>query len=269
MQNRVRETAVAGMFYPADPKELEDQLKMMIPREDTREEVLGIISPHAGFVYSGSAAGLAYGGAKIPDSVVIMGVAHGPIMEEFGIEDAVSWETPLGQVPVDVDMAAKILEEGNGLFALRSGINSREHSIEVQVPFLRYLNPEVRILPVLVSTHDMSRIKEAGRVLADVLGGSGVLMVASTDMSHYVSVKEAEEKDSLAINEIKALNPEGLMEVVIRHRISMCGVAPTALLLTAARELGATGSHLVCYTHSGKVSGDLDQVVSYASFTVS
>lgn len=268
ISDRVREPVVAGMFYPENPRSLEDQLRMMIPSREDHQEVLGIICPHAGYVYSGSCAGKVYGQIRVPRTAVIMGVAHGPVFEKFGIEDADRWDTPFGPVPVNRGMAENLLERGRGLFEIRAGINSNEHSIEVQLPFLRFLNEEVQIVPILVSTHDLDQIKQAARILAGVIKDYPALMVASTDMSHYISAQKAEEKDALAINEIKALNPDGLMEVVTRNRISMCGVAPTTLLITAARQMGARSSTLVHYTHSGEVSGDFDQVVSYAGFTI-
>jgi AmmeMemoRadiSam system protein B len=145
-----------------------------------------------------------------------------------------------------------------------------EHSLEVQVPFIQAINPEARILPITISSQDPDALMTGGREIADTLlsGPGTVLLVASTDMSHYVDADSAAEKDRLAIDRILALDAAGLFETVMHHRISMCGVAPTVMLLSAAIEAGATVSETVEYTHSGKVSGDDREVVAYLSMLV-
>lgn len=264
-----REPVVAGMFYPSDPTVLQTQLGQYILDQQPKEKAIGIVSPHAGYMYSGACAGKVFGKIVIPGRVIIIGVNHSGWGENFAVDGSESWYTPLGEVKLDQAFCQN-LSENSRHFVIDSIAGQREHSLEVQVPFVKFLNPEARIVPLTISSSDISDLTESGHELAAVIDNpSDTLLVASTDMSHYISAEKARKLDRMAIDKILALDPPGLLEVVKANEISMCGVAPTVIMLTAALALGAEKAELVEYTNSGEVSGDFRQVVGYSSLLVS
>jgi AmmeMemoRadiSam system protein B len=240
----------------------------MITFAEDRKKVIGLISPHAGYVYSGGCAGKGFGAVEVPDHVIILGVNHRGMGASFAVDGNDSWNTPLGDAVVDKELAQQLVE-GSEIFEIDSHAGAMEHSLEVQVPFVQYLNPGAKILPVTISSGNPDRLMEGGREIARLIEGrSDILIVASTDMSHYIDADTAKVLDGKAIDAILALDPEALFNVVMRERISMCGVAPTTMMLSAALELGAETAEVVQYTNSGEVSGDFYQVVGYVSMTV-
>ena len=264
----IRKPSVAGMFYPGDRQTLQAELDRLIKMSDTPKKVMGLVSPHAGYVYSGGCAGRGFGLIEIPDSVIIIGVNHRGSGESFAVDGHDSWNTPLGDCPLDELLRSKLVEKSD-VFTVDNLAGLEEHSLEVQVPFIQALNPRARILPVTVSSMDMGRLLQAGREIGQLVKEQPpVLMVASTDMSHYIDAETADMEDHKAIDKITGLDPEGLFEVVMERRISMCGVSPTVIMLKAALEAGASQAEIVEYTHSGKVSGDYNQVVAYLSMIV-
>lgn len=256
------------MFYPGDRQTLLDELGRLIQVSDTRKKVKGLVSPHAGYVYSGGCAGRGFGQIEIPDSVIIIGVNHRGSGEPFAIDGHDSWNTPLGDCELD-EMLRRKLVENSDVCVIDNRAGLEEHSLEVQVPFIQVLNPGARILPITVASMDMFSMMQAGREIGRLLKENpSVLMVASTDMSHYIDAETADAEDHKAIEKITALDPVGLFDVVMERRISMCGVSPTVIMLQAALEAGASQTEIVEYTHSGKVSGDYNQVVAYLSLIV-
>lgn len=264
----VRRPAVAGSFYPGSKASLEKELSRYITAAEEKKKVIGLISPHAGYVYSAGCAGKGFGSIEVPDCVIIMGVNHRGMGHSFAVDGNDYWNTPLGDAPVDKELGEK-LAEGSGVFKIDSNAGAMEHSLEVQVPFVQYLNPNARILPITISSMDLERLLTGGKEIAQLIKGrDDVLLVASTDMSHYISAEEARIEDQKAIDKILAMDPEGLFKTVVRENISMCGMAPTTMMLSAAIELGARTPELIQYTNSGEVSGDYYQVVGYLSMTV-
>jgi AmmeMemoRadiSam system protein B len=177
---------------------------------------------------------------------------------------------PLGPVPIERSLTVCILR--NSEVIVDDDIaHLQEHSLEVQVPFLQFLQKNLKIVPIVVSHVSYEICQQAAHDLATAIReyGEPVLMVASTDMTHYESRRSASTKDHLALERIQALDPQGLYETVVGNRISMCGIMPTTITLLAALELGATRAELVRYTDSGEVSGDTDQVVGYAGLVIS
>lgn len=263
----VRRPAVAGMFYPGDRGTLEHDLGRMVDRSGD-QRVLGLISPHAGYVYSGGCAGKGFGRIMVPDDVIILGVNHSGFGHPFAVDGNESWQTPLGHATLAEELKEKLVQKSK-IFAVDSVAGSQEHSLEVQVPFIQYLNPQARILPITVSSMDLSQLVAAGKELASVLHEhQDLLMIASTDMSHYISADNARKKDQRAIDSILALDPEGLFNTVVNEHISMCGMGPTVIMLTAALEAGATQAEVIEYTNSGETSGDFNKVVGYLSMIV-
>lgn len=264
----IRRPVVAGQFYPGSKSSLERELSEMIPVSTEKKKVIGLISPHAGYVYSGSCAGKGFSVVEVPDRVIVLGVNHRGMGHDFAVDGNDSWNTPLGDVPLDKELSTRLVEKSE-IFAIDSGAGSMEHSLEVQVPFIQYLNPDAKILPITIGSHNLDKLIRGGKEIARTIEGmEDVLIVASTDMSHYIDAETAKVQDQKAIDKILAMDPSGLFNTVSRERISMCGMAPTTMMLSAALELGAKKSEVLQYTNSGEVSGDYNQVVGYVSMTV-
>lgn len=264
----VRQPAVAGMFYPGDSHGLKREVSEYIQFSGQKRKVIGLIAPHAGYVYSGACAGKAYGRVTLPDSIVILGVNHRGPGYPFAVDNHQYWDTPLGQAKVDLELGQRLTEQSK-IFRLDNNAGRQEHSLEVQVPFIQVLKPEATILPITISSANLDDLMTAGTELGELLEKEEhIMMVASTDMSHYIDADTARVMDHKAIEKITALDPGGLFKVVVKEDISMCGVAPTVIMLAAALKMGAQQAEIVEYTHSGKVSGDNRQVVGYASALV-
>ena len=266
----VRRPAVAGYFYPKKADELRSMIKRMVDPQAKKEKARAVVSPHAGIIYSGPVAGAVYSSVILPERFVLLGPSHRGQRSVFGIMKKGSWQTPLGEVPLDSELAESLLRYSS-LVRVEESAHEEEHSLEVQLPFIQFLSPGFSIVPVCVSpVADYAALEELGKSLAGAIRESGrdVLVVASTDMSHYVSQEMAREKDFLAIDRILALDARGLYEVVQEEDISMCGFQPTTAAILAAKELGAGRADLIRYMTSGDTSGDFDQVVGYAGLRI-
>jgi AmmeMemoRadiSam system protein B len=226
--------------------------------------------PHAGYVYSGAIAGETFARVQIPSRIVIIGPNHHGVGHPAAVFPAGSWLTPLGEAAVDGELADLLLAECPGLSADPSA-HRFEHSLEVQVPFIQILNPQAAIVPICLGHLCLEDLLAIGKALGKVLTrfGQNVLLVASTDMTHYEPGDIARGKDRLALDRVLAIDPEGLYRTVCERRISMCGFMPTVMMLAAATELGATTARLVRYGNSGDVTGDQTEVVGYAGVIVS
>ena len=264
-----RAPAVAGQFYPGSRAALEHVLAQLIPAVDHKRQVLGVMSPHAGYVYSGAVAGLTYAGIEIPREVVILGPNHRGVGHQAAVFHRGNWETPLGNVPIAEELADAVLAScpSTGADTLA---HRYEHSLEVQVPFLQSIAMELAIVPVCIGRLSLDTLLALGDGLATALSVRPrlPLIVASTDMTHFESGPEAKRKDHLALQYVLSLDPEGLYRIVRDNRISMCGVLPTVVMLRAALALGATAAELVAYANSGDVTGDQREVVGYAGVIV-
>ncbi len=260
---------VADRFYPGDPTRLRQTLDKLIPDVQERRQAKAVIAPHAGYVYSGGVAGETFARVEIPETVVILGPNHHGHGEPvaLGTED---WAMPMGKVGFAVDLAGNILSDSEVITADNLA-HKYEHSLEVQVPFLQYFQNRLAIVPIVVSHISLNECQRAALEIARAVKAYDreVLLVASTDMTHYESRHNASIKDHLALNHILNLDPQGLYNTVVTNRISMCGVIPTTIVLLAAMELGAVKAELVRYTDSGEASGDTSQVVGYAGLVIS
>lgn len=260
--------AGAGKFYQSDKKILENELQQMVRPAENRQKVLGLLAPHAGYVYSGACAGQGYGRVALTETVIILGVNHRGGGPGLAVDGNDYWETPLGNVEVNSELRSRLLG-ASGLFQLDSDAGRLEHSLEVQVPFIQYASPGSRILPIVVAAHRLGDLLAAGGEIAALFKENrDLMMVASSDMSHYIAAARARELDFKAIDRMLLLDAEGLYRTVADNRISMCGVAPAVIMLSAARAAGASRAELVCYTHSGETTGDNNEVVGYASLIV-
>lgn len=266
----LRSAVVAGQFYPGQKESLFSTVGSLVVAEPPEQSAIALMSPHAGYIYSGGVAGRTFSNVKIPDEVIILGPNHHGRGHMAAVYSSGSWETPLGRTEISEELAERILSECP-MTADDSVAHIPEHSLEVQLPFLQFLAPEISIVPVCIGHLPLQTLLEMGDGLARAIesGKSKPLIVASTDMTHYESGDVAREKDYLALDKVLALDPEGLYTVVREKRISMCGVLPTVVMLRAALALGAQTAELVAYTNSGDVTGDQSEVVGYAGVRIS
>jgi AmmeMemoRadiSam system protein B len=266
----IRPPAVAGRFYPSDPRELTRQVDDFAGGASTKLSALGCVVPHAGYVYSGHVAGAVYSALEIPARCILLGPRHYPQGQPMAILSDGSFVTPLGEARIDATLAAE-LAQACPLVREDAVAHAREHSLEVQLPFLQRIAKErLRITPVVLATDRYGPMEALGRAVAEVVRAQngGVLIVASSDMNHYESEDVTRAKDEHAIARIRALDPRGLYDTVHNEGITMCGYAATVAMLIAVRELGAGDAKLVRYATSGDVSGDHDQVVGYAGIVI-
>jgi AmmeMemoRadiSam system protein B len=279
MTSTVRTPAVAGRFYPGRAEQLLREVREFtsigkIPIETSRIAAIGCVAPHAGYIYSGGVAGAVYSRLKIPGRCVILCPNHTGKGRPLAIMANTTWQTPLGEVAADADMGARLLRRFPALQE-DSAAHRAEHAIEVQLPFLQTLRPELKIVPIAIGTSDFNVLRGLGEALADVIADrleeeqkEKTLIIASSDMNHYEPDAITRVKDRKAIERVLAMDARGLWEVVMNEDISMCGFGPTVVMLTAAKILGAASATLIKYATSGDVSGDYDSVVGYAGIIV-
>ncbi|TRZ48182.1 MAG: AmmeMemoRadiSam system protein B, partial [Dehalococcoidia bacterium] len=260
-----RKPVVAGQFYPGSPSQLRAMIEQLVGEKGAKEDVIGLVSPHAGYVYSGPVAGAVISRIKFKDTFIIMGPNHTGRGKPLSIMTQGTWETPLGEVEIDSELGKQILATSSYLQE-DSMAHQYEHSIEVQLPFLQYFKPDIRIVPIVLAYSSGDIYKEIGKDIARAVKdlNKEVVIIASSDMTHYEPQSSAQRKDTQAIEAILDLNEDELLKRVDELNISMCGYAPTTSLISAAKELGATGAELVKYQTSGDTSGDYSSVVGYA-----
>ncbi len=266
----IRQPAVAGRFYPADPERLIRDLDGFLAPSGETTRALGCVVPHAGYVYSGHVAGAVYGRMQPVERYIILCPNHTGLGESLAVMSSGAWHTPLGDVPTDAELAAE-LKKACHLLAEDEVAHRLEHSLEVQLPFLQRSQKLFRFVPIAVGVSRFAPLEALGEAMGRVLATSRIAttVVASSDMNHYESDSVTRVKDRKAIEQILALNPRGLYDTVRSEGITMCGYGPATIMLTAARHLGATRAELVRYATSGDVSGERDEVVGYAGVLVS
>jgi len=265
----IRQAAVAGMFYPGGTKALRREVEDLLPTGEELVEGVGVVVPHAGYLYSGKVAGAVYARLQSPETCVIVGPNHSGLGAGAAVMTSGTWETPLGEAAVDTELARAILDRSRVLEE-DDRAHRKEHSIEVQLPFLQLLFPKVPFVPICLFSHEYGVCRDVGEAMGGAIQASGkrVLLVASTDMSHYVSQEMAEQKDRMVIEAIVNLDPERLHTTVLRERISMCGFHPTTAMLIAAKALGGTRAELIRYATSGDVTKNYNSVVGYAGLII-
>lgn len=252
---QIRRPAVAGAFYSGEAGELRDEIAAAfhsplgpgaLPevRADGPRRVLGLVVPHAGYVYSGP--GAAWGFAEAardgrPGAVVLLGVNHRGYGAPIALSPDAAWRTPLGEIPVATALGERLCAFDAEVIP-DARAHAQEHSLEVQVPFLQVIFGDVPILPILLGHAGVPAVLRLGEALAVLAREADLLIVASTDFSHYVTQATATRLDRLALDAIAAVNPRALIEAVSREQITMCGVLPVAALLAAGQALGATAT---------------------------
>ena len=265
----IREAVVAGQFYPGNVTGLTKMIEKLIDKDAEKKNVIGMMVPHAGYPYSGPVAGATISRVKFGDTFIIMGPNHTGMGEQFSIMTAGTWQTPLGNVEIDSDLAKQILN-GSEYLKEDSLAHQFEHSIEVQLPFLQYFSSDVKIVPIMLGYGSLKICSEIGSAIARVINSSekDVIIIASGDMTHYESQATAQRKDKLAIESILNLDEKQLLERIDEENITMCGGVTASCLIVAAKILGAQNAELVKYQTSGDTTGDYASVVGYAGIIV-
>lgn len=267
----LRKAAVAGRFYPSQPDRLRRDLLQHLGPPRTRLQARGVVVPHAGYLYSGPVAGAVYSAIEIPDRVLILCPNHTGLGTSLSIMSQGEWEIPLGRVAIDEELAGKLLHHCP---LLREDVEAHrfEHSLEVQLPFLFHLRPDLRLVPIALGRHDFPTFQRLGKGIAKALReipGQPVLVVASSDMNHFEPDEVTRIKDRKAISRILALDPPGLYDVVRRESISMCGYGPTIAMLYGTEASAETcRAELVHYATSGDAGGGRSEVVGYAGIAI-
>ncbi len=264
-----RTPAVAGYFYSENKEILMSELKTLVKEKEEKIKVKGIVVPHAGYMYSGWVAGQTYGTIYPPEVAFIIGPNHTGLGKEVSIFIGESFVTPLGEALICKKLALKLLEEVPFLEEDPLA-HLHEHSLEVQVPFLQYLNPKIEIVPLCLGRLSLEEIVTLGKGIAKCIKQENryVIVVASSDFSHYVPHEVAKKKDFIAIEQILNLSEGGLLHVVQKEKISMCGVIPVAVTIYACKEIGAKKAELVVYATSGEVIRDYSSVVGYGGIII-
>ena len=270
LTSQVRHPAVAGQFYPGSRSALVAELEAYMPQRTNLIPALGCVAPHAGYVYSGTVAGAVFASIQIPEHVILLCPNHTGLGRPLSLMREGVWETPLGAVPIDTDLASALLDQ-SALLEINADAHRAEHAIEVELPFLQLRHPGIRFVPIAVGTSRWDYLAAVGEAVGCAVGGFGqkALIVASSDMNHYESDHITRIKDGKAIERMLALDPLGLYDVVMNEDISMCGYGPATIMLIAAKHLGATRAVQIRYATSGDVSGDRRSVVGYAGIAIS
>ena len=288
--SRVRDPAVAGRFYEAAPERLTASLRDCFTHPlgpgrapevaaDGAGRIAALVSPHAGYMYSGPAAANGFAALAadgIPETVVILGPSHYSSDRRAALSTADAWRTPLGEVSLDAALGEAILAKCD-LIIGDERPHRMEHSLEVQVPFLQFVYGDrtPKICPICVRSYPLCPIEEVvadaraiGEALAEVLTGRRAVLIASTDLSHQMPQDVAERMDRMAIEAALAVDPRRLLDTVVQNGITMCGPAPVAIALAYCRALGRVKAELLRYYTSGDIIGDRAGVVGYASLVV-
>jgi MEMO1 family protein len=267
----VRPPAVAGTFYEGTPDRLRRQVEACFaanpPAPERKQPFLGAVVPHAGLMYSGHVAAALYALADLPKRLIILCPNHTGAGHFAAINREGAWRTPFGEVAIDTPLADALMAQTK-LLAEDSRAHAREHSLEVQLPFLQHLLGDFTFVPICLGAHRYDYAEEIGRAIAAVVKQEPAAILASSDLNHYEDQRTTLRKDQLAIDEVLRRNPRELWRVVDEYDVSMCGFIPTTTMLVAVNELGATDARLVKHATSGDVSGDYERVVGYGAVVI-
>ena len=276
---KIRRPTQAGAFYEGNAESLKKQIEDCflhkfgpgkIPEvvEAGTRKIVGLVCPHAGYMFSGPVAVHAYYELALdgtPEVFVIFGPNHTGYGSALAVMNEGVWRMPLGDVEVDSETANQIVRESR-IVDVDDSAHRFEHSIEVQLPFLQYLyGSKFKIVPICFLMQDLSSAREVGQAVAKVLADKNAVIIASSDMTHYEPHERAAKKDRLALEAVEAMDEAKFYSIIETQRVSACGYGPIAALITAAKILGAKEAKLLCYKTSGDVIGDYSSVVGYAA----
>jgi AmmeMemoRadiSam system protein B len=278
---KIRRPVQAGSFYSGTAESLKKQIeecfehKLGPGKKPTVQKgprkIVGLVCPHAGYMYSGPVAAHSYYNLAIdgkPDTVVVFGPNHTGEGSGFAVVKEGIWRTPLGDVQIDEAVAHEILRKSE-IVDVDDSAHIHEHSIEVQLPFLQYLyDSAFKFVPICFLMQDLESCREVGQAVAEALKGKNAVIIASTDMTHYEPHETAEKKDKKALVALEKLDEGEFYSTIERYYITACGYGPVVALATAAKLLGAKKGQVLCYKTSGDITGDYSAVVGYASVVI-
>jgi MEMO1 family protein len=275
----IRKPAVAGMFYESDEDSLIDRINWCylhklgpgeIPEKmGHQRNIKGLMVPHAGYIYSGPVAAHAYqklAADGIPETVVVTCPNHTGIGSGVSTMTEGAWETPLGQVDLDGEFARELMKN-EIMVDDDPSAHMREHSCEVQLPFIQNLRSDFKLVPICMMMQDLETSLELGRAIAQTAQNLGrdVVVIASTDFTHYQPHEVAREHDSHVLEAIKNMDPVEMVSEIQKYNVTMCGYGPVIATMTAAKAMGATSAQILKYATSGETGGDYSSVVGYGS----
>jgi AmmeMemoRadiSam system protein B len=272
---QVRTPAVAGMFYPSEKKELEQAIKESflhkfgpgrIPPSETKKKIYGIICPHAGYMYSGPIACQSFYAisSDLPELFVIIGPNHWGVGSDVATMKDVKWQTPLGEIEVDSETAEEISRTAK-IIEIDSFSHSREHSLEVQIPILQEISSDFKIVPIALINQSKEIALQIGLAVAEIAKKKRIMIVGSSDFTHYEPNEIAHKQDAALIEPILKLDVDRFYDVLQKRNVSACGYGAIAATMIACKEIGAEKGELLKYATSGDVTGDTSSVVGYGS----
>jgi len=268
---RIRHQQVAGYFYPAEKDRLQKDISKMLQTakpEKSFEKIFGIVSPHAGYVYSGKTAAYAYNLLKCKNykTVIVISPSHSEYFPGISIYDGDAYETPLGIVEIDQEMTDKLVENSKAIFRGIQG-HRKEHALEVQIPFLQSVLKDFKIVPIVMGDQSKMFVDELADKISRVVTDE-TLVVASSDMSHFYSSEKANKLDSVVEKRINEFDFEQLLKDLDDHECEACGGGPIATMMKAASIKNINNSLVINRSDSGDVTGDKAEVVGYLSAVV-
>ena len=270
MSATLRKAAVAGTWYPGTADALAREVDRYLAGASGAAapgRLVALISPHAGLRYSGPVAAYGYSllRGRSALTAVLVGPSHRAAFRGIAVQARGEWETPLGRVSVDEATTEALLAAGEGLVFDDPGVHRQEHSLEMQMPFLQRLVPSLRIVPLMMGSQSREEVAGLGDALARALAGRDVLLVASSDLSHFEPAPVANRLDAVVVDQVSRFDDDALLSRLERHENVACGGGPIVAVMRAARALGADHATVLKYADSGDVAGDKSQVVGYLS----
>ncbi|UCF06791.1 MAG: AmmeMemoRadiSam system protein B [bacterium] len=275
MEQVVRKPAVAGQFYTDNPTSLRAEIQRYIDAvgtQDTSGDVIAIVSPHAGYMYSGGVAAYGYSlvAGKDYETVVVIAPSHVEYFDFCSVFPGKAYITPLGGIPIDKELVQAIASKSDRVRAAGEGhlfeaYGRGEHSLEVQLPFLQVVLGSFKLVAIVMGDQRRENIEALGRALGEALEGRNALIVASTDLSHFHNGETARQLDGIFMEELGSFDENGLLQALANKYTEACGGGPTGAAMIAARMLGADRCEILNYAHSGDVTGDTRNVVGYVS----
>lgn len=265
----IRKSVIAGSWYPGDPECLRRDIEAYmskVPAGTWRGKVIGIVSPHAGYMYSGQVASHAYKllREKHFDTVIVIGPSHRTFFKGASIYDGDGYQTPLGIVPVDKE-TTEVIRSRSGMISSVPDAHRQEHSIEIQLPFLQVTLTEFKFVPVVMGTQDEKTCRALAEAITEAVKGKNALIVGSSDLSHFKGYEKTVAMDALVLDHMKKMDAKGLLQDLERGACEACGGGPIAVTMMVSERLGATGSKVLKYANSGDITGDKSSVVGYAA----
>jgi AmmeMemoRadiSam system protein B len=267
--DNIRKSSLAGSWYPSNPGILRtsiDDFFRRVPEESIPGKIVGLVAPHAGYIYSGQVAAYAYKmlQGRVFDAVIVIGPSHRIPFRGISIYDQGGYETPLGAVLVDGSLADRIKSESR-LVTVMPSAHLQEHSIEIQLPFLQYVLGEFSFVPLLMGSQDRKTCEDLAAAIVKAAGQKKVLIVGSSDLSHFHSYDQALKLDALALGYLEKMDAEGFLKGLEERQFEACGGGSAVVAMMAAARMGASSAKLLRYANSGDVTGDKQSVVGYGA----